>query len=306
MNLRPLVRFLGSMPFGLTLFGLVGLASALGSFFPTAEGWYQSWWFLVLLAALVLNTGFCTFRQVGWLVRGPGRRRVLFFVHASVLFLALACSWAALTFRSEPITLVEGQPFMVAGEPWTLQTAQVERYADGAVSDWVSTVVTPRGTAAIRVNQPAEWGASKVLQSGYQVRFVVRLDVDGQVREVELDQDVEAPLTADGAIGFAVSPPQEGLLASAQDGIEVLKTADLMLTSKGRILQKTAVFVGVPLQLGVTGLTLTVVSSQPRSTLLIRTAPGLGVVWLAFLVLASSITVLMLLPRPEPKEIPHA
>jgi len=297
---------LASMATGLVLFALVAAASIVGSVIPAwSASLYGSWWFATLIGALVLNTGFCTLRQIPAALRGPLRVKVLFLVHTSVLVIALGCLWGTFAFQSTTVSVRVGETFVVAGESWTLEGVKVERYPDGTVSDWISIVQTPAGPQSIRVNFPAETGDAKVLQSGYARDYTVHIDAEGQSTTFELPQDTEAPLTANGLVGLALSPPRDGLLAAAQDDPEFTRTVDLLLLSQGKILQQTAAFEGVPLAIGDTGLTVTVVSSVPRSSFLIRETPGLWLVWAGLALLASSVTVLMLLPR-HPKETPRA
>lgn len=304
--LSRLLDAFASMAAGLVLFALVAVASIAGSVVPAwGEGLYGSWWFAALIGALVLNTGFCTFRQVPAALRGPARPKVLLVVHTSVLVIALGCLWGTFAFHSSTVSVRAGETFAVADETWTLEGVKVERYPDGTVSDWISTVKTPTGLRSIWVNHPAERGDSKVLQSGYSRDFTVRIDAEGQSTTLELPQDTEAPLTANGLVGLALSPPRDGLLAAAQDDPTLSRTVDLLLLSQGKILQQTAVFEGVPLSIGDTGLTVTVLSSAARSTLLVRETPGLWLVWTGLALLALSVTVLMLMPRKS-KEALHA
>lgn len=309
-SLSSLFSFFASMSVGLALFALVAVASVVGSLVPSwGDALYGSWWFATLIGALVFNTGLCTVRQIPRALKGTARVRVLFLVHASVLVLAMGCFWGTFAFRSTTVSVHPGEPFVVGNQTWTVDSIAVVRYPDGSVSDWISSVRTAEGLRSIRVNHPAESGDDKVLQSAYARDFTVMLEADGQTTVFDLPQDTETPLTADGRVGLALSPPREGLIAAAQDGPDERRTVDLLLTSAGRILQQTAVFEGIPLELGDSGLTVTVVSSKPRSTFLIRHTPGLWLVWVGLALMAASITVLMLLPRtptPSTQEPPHA
>lgn len=286
------------MAAGLALFGLVALVSIAGSVVPAWSGAiYGSWWFAILLGALALNTGFCTLRQIPTLAHGSLRTRVLFVVHASVLVLAAGCLWATLAFRSSTESGRVGDSFVAGGQTWNIDAIEVERYPDGSISDWVTTVSHDGTTHAIRVNVPLEVADDKVLQASYSRNYEVKLEADGHSETFVLPQDVETSLTTDGRIGFAVSPPRDGLIAAAQEEGELGRTVDLLLTSGGRILQKTAVFEGVPLELGEVGLTITVVRSVPLTTLLVRHTPGIPLVWTGLALLALSVTALMLIPR---------
>ena len=290
--------FLASMPFGLGLFLLVAIVSSIASIVPAfGPAIYRSWWFIGILSLLVLNTGLCAWSRRAWLSRGNLRQRVVWLVHFAVVVVAIGCSWAAATFAMERVTVRPGSSFPVGPETWSLQNVEVERYPDGSVSDWISRVLTPSGPREIRVNHPAGAGDWKVLQSGFQQTYRVSIERDGQRQEIALVQDVEAPLSADGRIGFALSPPQDGLLAKAQQGGESMPFVDLLLTSQGRVLQRTALFVGLPLELGDTDLVLTVLDAAQESVFLIRKAPGLPLVWSGFGLLAVSITALVLIPR---------
>jgi hypothetical protein len=306
-QLRILLGFLASMRFGLLLFGATALVSALGSFMPVlGEALYGSWGFAAILLALVLNTGLCTARQLGRLRGAGGRASALFAVHASVLLLSLACAWAALSFRGASLSVAEGESFAVDGQTWRLLKVEVRRYPDGAVSDWVSTVGTPAGVRDIRVNHPAVSGDEKVLQAGYSRVYRARLEAGGLGRELEIAQDAGIPLTADGSVGFALSPPQAGLLAGAGQPEGAPPLVDLLLSAKGRVVQRVALFENLPLEIGDTGLRLTVRGSTQRSVFLVRHAPGLPLVWAGFALLALSVTVLMLMPRPAAKETDDA
>ena len=190
-----------------------------------------------------------------------------------------------------------GAAFRVGAETWSLREVEVLRYPDGSVSDWISRVETPAGTRDIRVNHPAGAGEWKVLQSGFQQVYRVSVDLDGRKQSIEVGQDVEVPLSADGLIGFALSPPRDGLLAKAQEQAGALPFVDLLLTSRGRILQRTSLFVGVPLALGDTGLGITVLEADQESVFLLRRAPALPILWGGFALLAASVTVLVLIPR---------
>jgi hypothetical protein len=307
MERRTLFSFLASMPFGLILFALVAAVSSIGSFHPAlGPAVYRSWWFFGLLFLLVLNTGLCAWNRRAWLLGGGLRQRVVWVLHVSVLVVAVACSWAAASFRMEQITVRRGAGFRVGAETWTLGEVEVRRYPDGSVSDWISRVQTPAGPREIKVNHPAVSGELKVLQSGFQQIYRVAIESGGRMQTVEVVQDVEVPLSADGLIGFALSPPQDGLLAKAQAESGALPFVDLLLTSRGRVLQRTSLFVGVPLALGDTGLGLTVLAADQESVFLLRNAPGLPFVWGGFALLAASVTALALIPRsgaPKEKEI---
>jgi cytochrome c biogenesis protein len=228
---------------------------------------------------------------------------VLFAVHASVLVLSLACVWAAITFTTDSVVVEEGGSFLVGGAEWRLEKVEVLYYPDGSVSDWVSTVATPEGRQEIRVNHPAGGGAEKVLQSAYSRIYRARLEAAGTVREIELEQDTEFPLAADGSVGFALSPPQAGSLAAGREA-GMPGMVDLLLTARGRIVQRAAMFEGLPLDIGETGLRLTVTGSRARSGFLVRHTPGLPFVWAGFALLGLSVTALMLLPR-RPAQLAH-
>jgi hypothetical protein len=122
------------------------------------------------------------------------------------------------------------------------------------------------------------------------------LEAAGTSREIELEQDTEFPLTADGSVGFALSPPQAGSLAAGREA-GMPGMVDLLLTARGRIVQRAAMFEGLPLDIGETGLRLTVTGSRARSGFLVRHTPGLPFVWAGFALLGLSVTALMLLPR---------
>ena len=295
--------FLASMPFGLGLFILVAIVSSVGSIVPAfGPEIYRSWWFIGILSLLVLNTGLCAWNRRGWLSRGDLRQRIVWLVHFAVVVVAIGCSWAAAMFAMERVTVRPGSSFLVGSETWSLQNVEIQRYPDGSVSDWISRVLTPSGLREIRVNHPAGSGEWKVLQSGFQQTYRVSIERDGRAQEIALVQDVEAPLSADGRIGFALSPPQEGLLAKAQEKGEAMPFVDLLLTSQGRVLQRTALFVGLPLELGDTGLILTVLYAEQESVFLIRKAPGLPLVWGGFALLAVAITALVLIPRKRARK----
>lgn len=133
-------------------------------------------------------------------------------LHASVVVVAVASSWAAASFRMEQVAVRRGAESRVGAETWTLREVEVRRYPDGSVSDWISRVQTPAGPKEIKVNHPAVSGERKVLQSGFQRIYRVAVERGGRTRTIELVQDLEVPLSADGLIGFALSPPQDGLL----------------------------------------------------------------------------------------------
>jgi len=299
MPRRTPFAFLASMPFALILFALVAAVSSVGSLHPAlGPAVYRSWWFFGLLFLLVLNTGLCAWNRRTWLLRGGLRRRVVWVLHFSVVAVAFACAWAAASFRMEQVAVRRGADFRVGAETWSLGEVEVRRYPDGSVSDWISRVETPAGPKEIRVNHPAVSGELKVLQSGFQRIYRVAIESGGRRQTFEVVQDVEVPLSADGAIGFALSPPQDGLPAKAQAENGALPFVDLLLTRRGRILQRTGLFVGVPLALGDAGLGLTVLEADQESVFLIRRAPGLPFVWGGFALLAASVTALALIPRP--------
>jgi hypothetical protein len=304
MARRTLYAFFASMPFALILFALVAAVSSIGSLHPAlGPAVYRSWWFFGLLFLLVLNTGLCAWNRRAWLLRGCLRRRVVWVLHVSVVVVAAACSWAAASFRMEQVAVRRGAEFRVGAETWTLREVEVRRYPDGSVSDWISRVQTPAGPKEIKVNHPAVSGGLKVLQSGFQQIYRVAIESGGRMERIELVQDVEVPLSADGLIGFAVSPPRDGLPAKVQAESGAMPFAELLLTSRGRILQRTSLFVGIPLALGDSGLGLTVLEADQESVFLLRSAPGLPFVWVGFALLAASIAVLALIPRPgAPKE----
>jgi hypothetical protein len=297
------LRAASSMEAGLGLFAIIACVAIVGSFAPPlSDAIYGSWPFAALLVALAANTLACAITRKPGLGRarasaGKARLRALcvFAIHLSVLAIAAAGLWASLEFTTERVDIAEGESFQVEGRNLTLDSIEVERYADGSVSDWVSRLSGPAGQAgAIRVNHPLRSGGTNILQTGYGRRYslLLALPREGVARKVEIDEKALLPLVKGGSIGIVLKRPQTG-----DDGC----SAELALVSGSETLLKARVSEDMPFTLGDTGIEITLAGSRAYGSFILRRTPGIAFLWAAFALLAVASLGLLIDPASRDK-----
>jgi hypothetical protein len=295
------------MKLGLALFGVIAAVGIVGSLGPSlGEAVYGSWWFACLLAALVLNTGLCA------LTRRPGLRRgartglrgwSVLVIHASVLLIALAGLWAARAFTSETVEVGEGDSFAVGGKDVRLVSARVERYADGSVSDWLSTIDTGSGLAEIRVNHPATVAGTRILQAGFarEVELRIRLRDEAEDHLISLPEDYLLPVTEDRSVGLRVRIRDEARPGNVA-GTAVAPAGSpppqylYSLESGGKLLLEAEGPEKAQVELGTTGMRVGVMGTRGHCAFILRHTPGLGFLWAGLGLLALSVCGIFLSP----------
>ena len=187
------------------------------------------------------------------------------------------------------------------GKTVALLRVDVARYPDGTISDWTSTVTLDGAEREIRVNHPLSSGSAKILQSGYGRAYDISLRLPGDAfpRDILLPQDAALPLTRDGSVELSLSPPLDGLISEAMERGESMRSADIVLSGRGRVMQRATAFIGTPVGFGDTGISLTIKADRPYSVLLVRKAPGLWALWASLGILGLSACGAILSPRGE-------
>lgn len=283
---------------GLILMGLVVVAAVVGSLSKAAgEAVYGSWWFASLLGALALNTGFCVFTRLPSLssIRGLSA----FLIHVSVIVIALASLWASFAFSSEALRVSQGGEAEVDEKKLVLESVRVERYSDGSVSDWVSSVLWGGAERELRVNHPLRSGSTKLLQAGYGREYSVSLLLPGAAEReaLRVDQGALVPIRSKDPIAFSVSPPNV-LSGKGDSGA----TALLSLLGGGKLLQSAEVGIGQAVALGESGIEITVEGSSPYAVFIVRRTPGIEALWVGMVLLALSSFGLLFGGRAAPKK----
>jgi hypothetical protein len=292
-----------SMEAGLGLFAIIACVAVVGSFSPLlSDAIYGSWPFAALLIALTANTLACVIIRRPGLSRaigaaGTARLRALcvFAIHLSVLAVAAAGLWASLEFTTERIDVAEGEAFQVEGRSFKLDSIEVERYADGSVSDWVGRLSGPSGkVGAVRVNHPLRAGDTDILQTGYGQRYslLLALPKEGVERKVEIDENALLPLAEDGSIGIVLKRPETG---------DDSRSAELALVSGSEALLKARVSEGMPFALDDTGIEITLTGSRAYGSFILRRTPGIAFLWTAFALLAIASSGLLIDPASRDK-----
>jgi ResB protein required for cytochrome c biosynthesis len=292
------VRAASSMKAGIVLISLSAAVLVLGSASPALSGAiFGSKAFALLLVLLALNTGLCAAS------RRPGlagalretataaqrlRSASVFALHLSILIVAAAGVWASLSFTSTSVEAAQGESFSAEGESLNLESIRIERYPDGSVSDWVSSLGLRGGITEVRVNHPLRIGATKVVQTGYGRRYSLSFAVLGKAgaRELELDEGAFLPLVKDGSVGIRIE----------SEGGDTAGGATLDVVADGRIAQRVRISAGQRYALGDSGVALTVAGSRPYSVFTLRRTPGIGFLWLGFALLALSAGGLLIAP----------
>jgi hypothetical protein len=292
-----------SMEAGLGLFIIIASSAIVGSLSPLlSDAIYGSWPFAALLIALCANTLACTIIRKPGLGRartaaGKARLRALcvFAIHLSVLAIAAVGLWASLEFTTERIDVAEGESFQVEGRSFKLDSIEIERYADGSVSDWVSRLSGPAGQGgAIRANHPLRAGRTNIMQTGYGRRYslLLALPKEGVERKLEIDEKALLPLAKDGTIGIVLRRPETG-----DEG----RTAELALVSRSKTLLKARVSEGIPFALDDTGIEITLAGSRVCGSFILRRTPGIAFLWAAFALLAIASSGLLIDPASRDK-----
>lgn len=318
-QLPSLIKKLLSMQVGLGIFGLLALVSMLGTFLPPDLGLYEHPAFIALLVLLVIHTSLCTFRQLPGLIR---RRYThlserlyhlsVWLVHLSVLCIGITGLLAALLYTSPLVSINEGDSEQVVitqdlTVDLALENLELEHYPNGMVSDWVSTVRLSIGEEStshiIKVNQPAIRGDLKVLQGGYQNLYAMSILMPGASKEerILLPQDTAIPLDNQGELSLALSPVLPGQLTDAaltppevEAGNPAPQLVDLIIMAGGKVVQRGAMFSTQALELGSTGIVITVHEIRENSVFILRYTPHLVWLWASFALLALSITGLFI------------
>jgi hypothetical protein len=270
---------------GLVLMGLIAVAAVCGSFSPAAgAAVYGSRWFAALLGALVLNTGFCAFtRRPGLGSKRSLRGVSVFLIHISVIVLALSSIWASFAFGSDALRLSQGGEAEAGGKKLVLESVRVERYPDGSVSDWVSSVSWGGDPGEIRVNHPLRSGGTKILQAGYGREYSVSLRLPGEASPRALRVDQGVPVTVSAKDGIAISVAPLGGLEGDSGA-----AAELSLIGGGKVLQRAQVGIAQAVALGGSGIEIAIGGSKPYAVFIVRKTPGIEALWAGMALLALS------------------
>ena len=283
------------MTFGLVLFGLVAVASIVGSLTPAiGEAVYGSWWFTALLFALVLNTGLCAIVRRPGIGGGKGRGGrglrgwSVFGIHLAILAIAAASLWAGLAFTTERLEVGAGEVFEVEGRTVTFEALEVERYPDGSVSDWVGSLGLEAGTVELRVNHPARIGTSRVLLVSVSREYAMDLMLPGEAEPTAfiLPQGAFLPLTRDGAVTLSVRGGNQ-----AADGTPPVS---VILARGGTVLEEVVLAMGERAELGSTGIVAGFDAQRPVASFIVRRTPGIGFLWAGFALLSLAVCLFML------------
>ena len=317
-------RSLASMRLGLSLFGLVLLATILGTLVPGLWPAYQrSAVFAGLLLLAVANTAFCTVRQLP----GLGRRRFtsarqafygwgVWLLHVSIIVIALGGWGSARYGRDAYLELTVGQTAQLPAElaggevvSLRLDDFQTDYHADGTVAEWRSLVSLdrpgrPSQSALIRVNHPLAFGAANLLQSSFGSRYRLELTQDGQRQAVSVDTGRPVSWTADGRLAIqldAASPvnsPPPG--AAGEVPLEVVGYTVLV---DGQPAGSASARFGQSVRVR-SGLSFIVQERQAVSGLALRYDPALPLVWAGFGLLSLALVGLLAGRRPEVAIVP--
>jgi hypothetical protein len=187
-----------------------GLLSALGLL-----GIDRSPWFLVLLAALLLNTLACTAQRLPRLWRicteqgGWARAGTLVSHLAMVLLLALLIGRSTLSWHEGGVTLAPGQVYPVGhGQGFAVQAGPlaVDRHPDGQPKDYrvpltILVDAAPLMTRTVRINHPLTFRGVTFYLQGY------RTDEQSTVWQVSHDPTIALAIGLVGLflIGIVVS-----------------------------------------------------------------------------------------------------
>jgi hypothetical protein len=326
MPLKKAFAAFASMKIGLILLGSISAAAAVGTLVPQGSpprdatlaaldsalsltDLYRSWWFISLLVALVANTGACAIRQASaaFRFRGSIPERVgkyaRWLVHPAVALLAIGALIGAAGGTESFSWIAEGDTLRLPADASggraidvRLDSARVERYADGSVSDWVSEVTILEdgkavGSYPIRVNHPAAWRGIHLLQSSFAREFAVsfRDSGDGEWSDGFFVSGRAYPLSEDGSLAIAFSESPEGACLAS-------------IVRRGTPGEPRALERGRAVEIPEAGLELSLGGARTLSGLKLRTAPGIWLVWLALALLSASAVAAVLAPRPSRPE----
>ncbi|MGB9791809.1 MAG: cytochrome c biogenesis protein ResB [Thermacetogeniaceae bacterium] len=193
--MKEIYRTASSMKAGMVLLGLVGAATAVGSWLAP-EAFFMTIPFKLLLVLLFINMTLCTIRRIaGYLKRFSSstntkvfrlREAGIFLLHAGVLLVLIGGAAFAYSGQSAEIILKEGETvhinrFIRAERPFSLRLNRFEisYYPDGSPSQYLSDVSIIEGSSEIKrysisVNHPLRYGGVKAYQQsfGYLVEAV--------------------------------------------------------------------------------------------------------------------------------------
>ena len=205
--MKKLLRFLGSMRFGMILLCLIALlclaaASAGMSFI------YSSWYFISLFVMLGLNLFFCSVIRV---FRMKKNRRTIgsFLIHFSMLLLMIAAGCVFTLSRTEDITILpENTCELPDGTVLFLEDFSMEN--EEGETRYLSSLSAqfPDGASArgeVTVNHPHKFGRYKIYQQSYSYAAVIGVKTEEDPREELVWLEEPAFLSLDGENGIYYS-----------------------------------------------------------------------------------------------------
>ena len=165
-------KFLTSMKFAVILLVVLAIACTAGSL---TDGVFDSWWFILITAFLVMNLIFCNLIRLPELVKrtrketGSVRKRIgiwgAWVCHLGILVIIIGFGLGQMTKEQYVVYGVPGQtkPIGETGLALTIDGFRVDRHEDGSVKQYTSDITVfgmdgtelVRETGTLRVNDPA-------------------------------------------------------------------------------------------------------------------------------------------------------
>ena len=227
-----------------------------------------------------------------------------FFVHLSILLIALGAFYGSMYGFRYDIRMIPGESIVIgtdeypgSGRPFTvtLENFATERYANGQVSDWISSLAIRQdgqksAEQQVKVNHPLAFQGVSFYQSSYSSVYQAIQETDGYTRSIRLQE--KQPYLIDEQQEISIMPikylpdfdPQNPLVS--RSGNPLNPYIIYLVYAGAHPLGMNAIAVGKPLSLPGTSMKIIFRSVHDASGLEVKYDPGLPLVFAGFILMS--------------------